>query len=86
MRNGEGMCAALNKPEWLNDERFNTARGRVVNAPARLQATGEVIATRTTAEWLEALECARRALRPGADAPADSYSRTGVGERGDHRV
>ena len=52
----EGMCAALNKPEWLNDERFNTARGRVVNAPARLAATGEVIAQRTTAEWLERLD------------------------------
>ena len=65
----EGMCAALNKPEWLNDERFNTARGRVVNAPARLQATGEVIATRTTAEWLEALDahgvpCAPVLTRP----------------------
>ncbi len=65
----KGMCTALNKPEWLNDERFNTARGRVVNAPARLAQTGEVIATRTTAEWLEALDahgvpCAPVLTRP----------------------
>lgn len=65
----QGMCTALNKPEWLNDERFNTARGRVVNAPARLAQTGEVIATRTTAEWLEVLDahgvpCAPVLTRP----------------------
>ncbi len=65
----KGMCAALNKPQWLDDERFNTARGRVVNAPARLQATGEVIAERTTAEWLELLDshgvpCAPVLTRP----------------------
>lgn len=65
----EGMCTALNKPEWLNDERFNTARGRVVNAPARLKATGEVIAQRTTAEWLATLDahgvpCAPVLTRP----------------------
>lgn len=65
----KGMCTALNKPQWLDDERFNTARGRVVNAPARLQATGEVIAERTTAEWLELLDahgvpCAPVLTRP----------------------
>jgi len=65
----KGMCTALDKPEWLNDERFNTARGRVVNAPARLKATGEVIAQRTTAEWLETLDahgvpCAPVLTRP----------------------
>jgi len=65
----KGMCTALNKPEWLNDERFNTARGRVVNAPARLKATGEVIAEKTTAEWLETLDahgvpCAPVLTRP----------------------
>lgn len=65
----KGMCTALNKPQWLEDERFNTARGRVVNAPARLQATGEVIAERTTAEWLELLDahgvpCAPVLTRP----------------------
>ena len=65
----QGMCTALDKPEWLDDERFNTARGRVVNAPARLKQTGEVIATRTTAEWLETLDahgvpCAPVLTRP----------------------
>jgi len=65
----KGMCTALDKPEWLDDERFNTARGRVVNAPARLKQTGEVIATRTTQEWLETLDahgvpCAPVLTRP----------------------
>ena len=27
-----GMCTALERPEWLEDERFKTAAGRVVNA------------------------------------------------------
>jgi len=41
----------------------------VVNAPARLAQTGEVIATRTTAEWLETLDahgvpCAPVLTRP----------------------
>jgi len=39
-----GMCRALNKPEWLEDERFNTAAGRVTNAEARKQLTGDEIA------------------------------------------
>jgi len=65
----QGMCTALDKPEWLDDERFNTARGRVVNAPARLKQTGEVIATRTTQEWLKTLDahgvpCAPVLTRP----------------------
>lgn len=65
----QGMCTALDKPQWLDDERFNTARGRVVNAPARLKQTGEVIATRTTQEWLEVLDahgvpCAPVLTRP----------------------
>ena len=65
----QGMCTALDKPEWLDDERFNTARGRVVNAPARLKQTGEVIATRTTKEWLKTLDahgvpCAPVLTRP----------------------
>lgn len=38
-----GMCRALNKEEWLQDERFNTSAGRVVNAGERKEMTGAEI-------------------------------------------
>jgi crotonobetainyl-CoA:carnitine CoA-transferase CaiB-like acyl-CoA transferase len=51
-----GMCNALEKPEWLDDERFETAASRVINVAERLALTSEVLATRTSAEWLERLD------------------------------
>jgi crotonobetainyl-CoA:carnitine CoA-transferase CaiB-like acyl-CoA transferase len=48
----EGLCRALEKPEWLLDDRFKTPAGRVRSADARLELTAEVIKTRTSAEWL----------------------------------
>ena len=51
-----GMCRALDRPEWLEDERFNTAQGRIVNVKDRLKMTAEVLATRTSQEWLERLD------------------------------
>jgi crotonobetainyl-CoA:carnitine CoA-transferase CaiB-like acyl-CoA transferase len=51
-----GMCVALERPEWLADERFNTAAGRVINVTERLAMTAEVLKTRSSAEWLERLD------------------------------
>ena len=51
-----GMCSALEHPEWLEDERFKTAAGRVVHAAERLTLTGAVLRERTSAEWLEVLD------------------------------
>jgi len=51
-----GMCRALEREEWLEDERFNTAQGRVVNVKERLAMTAEVLETRSSAEWLERLD------------------------------
>jgi len=51
-----GMCRALEREEWLDDERFKTAQGRVVNVQERLAMTAEVLATRPSAEWLERLD------------------------------
>lgn len=51
-----GMCEAFDKPEWLTDERFDTAYKRVVNVVDRLDATQEVLRTRPTEEWLEVLD------------------------------
>lgn len=52
----EGMCLALERPEWLADERFNTPNGRVINVKERLAMTAEVLAQRGSSEWLERLD------------------------------
>jgi crotonobetainyl-CoA:carnitine CoA-transferase CaiB-like acyl-CoA transferase len=39
----QGMCTALNKPEWIDDERFNTTTVRFKNAELRKQMTGAEI-------------------------------------------
>ncbi len=52
----QGLARALEHPEWLDDERFRTAGGRVAYAKERLDQTASVLKTRTTAEWLELLD------------------------------
>lgn len=52
----EGLCTALDRKEWLEDERFSTPMGRIVNAKVRLASTESVLKTGTTAEWLERLD------------------------------
>ena len=52
----EGMCRALERPEWVDDERFNTPNGRVINVKERLAMTAEVLAQRSSAEWLARLD------------------------------
>jgi crotonobetainyl-CoA:carnitine CoA-transferase CaiB-like acyl-CoA transferase len=51
-----GMCRALEREEWIDDERFNTPNGRIVNVQERLRLTAEVLATRSSAEWLARLD------------------------------
>ncbi len=52
----EGMCLALERPEWRDDERFKTTAARFINAKTRLAETAKVLATRSSAEWLERLD------------------------------
>ena len=52
----EGMCRALDKEVWLDDERFRTANDRIVNVRERLALTAEVLSTRTSADWLARLD------------------------------
>jgi crotonobetainyl-CoA:carnitine CoA-transferase CaiB-like acyl-CoA transferase len=52
----EGLCRALERPEWLQDDRFKTPAGRVRYADARLELTAEVLRTSTSAEWLAKLD------------------------------
>lgn len=52
----EGMCKALEKPEWLRDPRFSTTGARFTNAKVRIAETASVLARRTSAEWLQRLD------------------------------
>ncbi|MDJ0788141.1 MAG: CoA transferase [Myxococcota bacterium] len=45
-------------PEWLEDERFATAAGRVLHADARLALMAEAFRSRATGEWLVELDAA----------------------------
>src|ERR1700720_4431003 len=50
-----GLTRALDKPEWLEDERFKTPSLRAQNIEARLQMTQDVLIGRPSAEWLDKL-------------------------------
>lgn len=56
---GEGMwnrlCKALGKDEWLALPEFNPNAQRAKNRKILNEAINEVLATRTSAEWIEAL-------------------------------
>ena len=52
----QGLARALNHPEWLEDERFKTAGGRVAYAKERLDQTADVLKTETTESWLARLD------------------------------
>jgi crotonobetainyl-CoA:carnitine CoA-transferase CaiB-like acyl-CoA transferase len=52
----QGLARALDHPEWLDDERFKTAGGRVAYAKERLDQTASVLKSRTTQEWLDLLD------------------------------
>lgn len=53
-----GLCATLNKPEWLDDPRFATPAARQANRQERLLAVEAEIAGQTTAQLITALEAA----------------------------
>ena len=52
----DGMCRALDREEWLSDERFVTARERGINVKIRLEMTAEVLKTNTSEYWLARLD------------------------------
>src|SRR3954466_5182376 len=57
-RQWQGLTRALDKPEWLEDERFKTPSLRSQNIDARLQITQDVLIGRPSAEWLDKLTAA----------------------------
>ena len=52
------LCAAAGHPEWAGDARFANNPARVANREAFVAAFSAVSRTRTTAEWVAALEAA----------------------------
>ena len=50
-----GLCAALEKPEWVDDPRFRTPAARSANAAERLALVGAVLQTGTNQAWLDRL-------------------------------
>ncbi len=55
-REWEALTRALDRPEWLDDERFKTPALRQQYIDDRLALTQEVLGTGTSAEWLDRLE------------------------------
>jgi crotonobetainyl-CoA:carnitine CoA-transferase CaiB-like acyl-CoA transferase len=56
LREFQGVARAAGKPGWLEDSRFQNAAGLVANAKERLEMMADVLLTRTTDEWLAALD------------------------------
>ena len=50
-----GLCAALGRPEWLEDPRFASVAAREINKPARLELTQSALIEATTAAWMDRL-------------------------------
>jgi crotonobetainyl-CoA:carnitine CoA-transferase CaiB-like acyl-CoA transferase len=64
LREWQAFCAAVERPEWVADERFRSTAGLVRHADARLELMADVLRTRTTAEWLERLDRAQVPCAP----------------------
>ena len=52
-RHWPALCAAVQRPDWLTDERFATARARAANAAELIAELDAVFAGKTLAEWTE---------------------------------
>jgi crotonobetainyl-CoA:carnitine CoA-transferase CaiB-like acyl-CoA transferase len=51
----QGVCRAIEKPEWYADERFCSANLRAANRAILIPLLAEVFATRTVEEWVACL-------------------------------
>ncbi len=51
-----GLCRAIDKLEWLEDERFATPASRIVHAGARLELLQQVLGAAGSAHWLARFE------------------------------
>jgi crotonobetainyl-CoA:carnitine CoA-transferase CaiB-like acyl-CoA transferase len=55
-REWQALARALERPQWLADERFRTPALRQRNVDARLELIQEALRARSSAEWLARLE------------------------------
>ncbi len=53
-----GLCAVIEKPEWIEDPRFRTPAARSHNAAERLKLVGAILATGHSQDWLDRLDAA----------------------------
>ena len=54
----EGFCRAVERPEWVADERFNTPAGRDRHADERLQLMQSALIEKSAEAWLSILDAA----------------------------
>jgi crotonobetainyl-CoA:carnitine CoA-transferase CaiB-like acyl-CoA transferase len=52
----QGFCCAAQSPGLAEDKRFNTPGARAANAADRIHLMGDILAKRTTADWLARLD------------------------------
>src|SRR6266404_6430816 len=52
----QGFCRAADSPGLAEDKRFNTPGGRTANATERIHLMADILATRTTNDWLKQLD------------------------------
>jgi crotonobetainyl-CoA:carnitine CoA-transferase CaiB-like acyl-CoA transferase len=52
----QGFCRAAEAPAFAEDKRFNTPGGRAANATERIHLMADILAKRTTNDWLKRLD------------------------------
>ena len=51
----EGVCTAIEHPEWISDERFATTKQRAAHRTELIALLSEIFPKRTVADWIERL-------------------------------
>src|SRR5262249_33203683 len=54
----QGFCRAADKPGLIEDKRFNTPGARTANAAERIHLMADILAARSTGDWLARLDAA----------------------------
>ncbi|MDP6707425.1 MAG: CoA transferase [Alphaproteobacteria bacterium] len=65
----QGLCRALERPDWAETERFGSVEGRIAHADAINGEIAEVLAGGTTDTWLERLGAEGVPASPVHDVP-----------------
>ena len=75
-RHWELFCTRAGRPELIGDERFRTLSDRVRNIDETYSETGRILATRTTAEWMD--------LFAGSSVPVNAVNTLDDLQRDEH--